>query len=537
MKCGVLLAPLLLAPSRPPLPAAARAPVGAIACSAPPSPPPPPSDQLWSSQLQLLLPKLRGRALQKVAGSMPATASVRTLDASLRELEAAGFGPADVLDLARRRPKLVGALATRSPAPLLGVLEETLGIRAESDGVGRLLRAQPAIISLDPPRLIAATLFLQGYVGGASRVGEFVRMHPEALLWRRDGDSPVSEHLRLLGVPESAIKKAGRGFPRLHQLSSADNLARLIEYVTSDLGLSPTALARLIGSYPQLLGLSLDSNVRPTAQFLAAELELDPARILARHPQAFGLSLDSNLRPKAEYLAARGVDVRRAFDGHPALLSLSLDGKIAPALDFLSGPELGLPDVGRAVSSQPALLSLSVDANLRPKLHFLRELGMSDLGRQLGGYPALLTLSVDANLRPTAQALAAAGLLPRNTDGALAVALKPRHLAASLAARVQPRLAFCEAARERRRRQREDAAAEAAEAAAADEAAGIRLSLNLVTIASDAAFAEGVGEPLAEYAAFKRAWTSRRGGGKSLNIPWLPSGMDFEALVLGGGRG
>ena len=131
--------------------------------------------------------------------------------------------------------------------------------------------------------------------------------------------------------------------------------------------------------------------------------------------------------------------------------------------------------VGRVLSAQPALLSLSVEANLRPKLAFLRELGhftstplhfcphlpgpwlvpqkndiarmtpclvfaraharagMPQLGKQLDAYPALLTLSLETNLRPTAEALVAAGLLHRRTDGAsgqLVVDLRPRHLAA-----------------------------------------------------------------------------------------------------------
>ena len=44
-------------------------------------------------------------------------------------------------------------------------------------------------------------------------------------------------------------------------------------------------LHRMIGKFPQLLGLSFDHNVRPTAAYIAS-LGVSPARVLTRHPQA-----------------------------------------------------------------------------------------------------------------------------------------------------------------------------------------------------------------------------------------------------------
>ena len=154
------------------------------------------------------------------------------------------------------------------------------------------------------------------------------------------------------------------------------------------------------------------------------------------------LSLAANLKPTATFLEGSGVDVGAAGDRHPALLSASVERKLAPAVAFLRD-EVGIADVGRAASAQPALLSLSVDGNLRPKLAFLRELGMENLGEQLGAYPALLSLSLEQNLRPTAAALIDGGVLAPPD-----AALRPRHLAASLDARILPRLEYCQLLRE-----------------------------------------------------------------------------------------
>ena len=154
---------------------------------------------LWGGQLSTLFAgRLRGQALARCSAAMPATASLRTLEASLEALDGAGFGASDALALARRRPSTLALLATRSPAPLLAVLA-----RLNLTDPAALCRARPALLALDAPRVVAAAQFLQTYVG-RERLAEFVASHPESLLWRDDGAAPVAEHLRALRIPEKA---------------------------------------------------------------------------------------------------------------------------------------------------------------------------------------------------------------------------------------------------------------------------------------------------------------------------------------------
>jgi len=160
-------------------------------------------------------------------------------------------------------------------------------------------------------------------------------------------------------------------------------------------------------------------------------LLLPPPLPWCRFPQLLGLSLDSNLRPTTAYLSSIGVDLRRLLRTHGAALALSLDGKLRPTVLFLE-TEVGIGAIGRLLSCQPAILSLSVEANLRPKCSYLRHLGMENLGRLVSQYPPVLTLSLENNLMPTAQALAEAGVLHPPDP-----ALRPRHLAASLEKRVR----------------------------------------------------------------------------------------------------
>ena len=320
------------------------------------------ASSMWSQQLLVLLPKLKGRALEVAARSMRTTASPRTLRESMEQLDAVGFTSADVLALARKRPTALTVLATRSPASMLGMLREQLGVADP----GALLRAQPTLVTLDAPRVIAAAAFIQRYVGGPDKVGPFVAANPQALLWRDDRKSVVAEHLRLLGVPDRAIRSASDAFPQLSLLTSASNVDRLWTFLHDELRLSPAALGKLVASYPQLLGLSLEANVRPKVSYLAEELGIDVAKALIRHPQLLGLALETNLRVTVEYLRETGVDVRKAVERHPQALSLSLTHSIMPSIEYLRS--LGIERVGRLLTAQPTILSLSLAANLEPKV-------------------------------------------------------------------------------------------------------------------------------------------------------------------------
>ena len=198
-------------------------------------------------------------------------------------------------------------------------------LRMDESDLRRLLEATPTVLDLTEEQLVPTLDFLARYVGD-ERLSDFVRTQPQSLLWKAEGMSPVAQHLRAFGVSDKAIQKATNAFPAVTRLVSATNLDALLCYLQDELGLSVTQLGKLIAGYPQLLGLSLQANVRPTADFFE-ELGANSTRMISRHPQLLGLSLESNLRPTVHYLQSIGVDVGRAINVHPALLSLGLERK------------------------------------------------------------------------------------------------------------------------------------------------------------------------------------------------------------------
>lgn len=292
------------------------------------------------------------------------------------------------------------------------------------------------------------------------------------------------------------------------QLSSSANAESTLEYLRAQVALTQPQLCKLVSAFPQLLGLSLEQNVRPTLRFLA-QSGVSAPRILLRAPAVLGFSVDENLRPSMAFLRSLGIDVPRALDKHPQLLGLSIEGKLKPTVAFLR--EQGMRELGAALSSQPSILSLSLATNLRPKFLFLNSIGLEELGSQLDAYPALLTLSLESNLRPSAAALLEA-LRLRDELGLRPQKLRPRHLAASLDARILPRLHF---SKER----------------------GCPPTLHGLTTASDALFCKQSGCSQAEWSHWLRM---REEGDKDglnkggLNIPWLPDSVDLSQLLLEG---
>ena len=51
---------------------------------------------------------------------------------------------------------------------------------------------QPLLLSLGAARVQTAANYLEGYVG-RERLAEFVRLHPQSLLWMPDEDTPAAQ--------------------------------------------------------------------------------------------------------------------------------------------------------------------------------------------------------------------------------------------------------------------------------------------------------------------------------------------------------
>ena len=239
----------------------------------------------WVSQLRPALIGLgfRGRALERLEGQRldgpPPPDATAVLMGAIARLEQRGIGPAALKAMLTRQPRLLLALLAGGEEVVESTLSELADVGIEEPLA--LLLEQPLVLTLGGERVRQATRYLERYVGGAGRVADFARLHPQSLLWVTDEATAAAQHLRALGLPDALIKRAGRGFPQLYTLKtrSADNLEQTIRFLRGDeVRLAEPALHRLVGRHPQLLGLSFEHNVRPTVEFLRDECGADVAR-------------------------------------------------------------------------------------------------------------------------------------------------------------------------------------------------------------------------------------------------------------------
>ena len=107
-------------------------------------------------------------------------------------------------------------------------------------------------------------------------------------------------------------------------------------------------LSQIASQYPPLFWLS-EENVVPKMEFLQQTLELSAGElrdILVTYPQLLGLSLDGNLRPTVQFL-------------------LSDDGA-----------DLSVSQLSYFVSYQPALLAYSLEKRIIPRIERMRDAGI-----------------------------------------------------------------------------------------------------------------------------------------------------------------
>ena len=77
-----------------------------------------------------------------------------------------------------------------------------------------------------------------------------------------------------------------------------------------ELGLTENDVDEIIETFPQVLGYSLEDNIKPKVEYFVTELSLskkDIGEIIKTHPQVLGYSLEDNIKPKVELLKRMGV--------------------------------------------------------------------------------------------------------------------------------------------------------------------------------------------------------------------------------------
>ena len=254
----------------------------------------------------------------------------------------------------------------------------------------------------------------------------------------QQGLKPVVQWLLDLGLTKAQIAK-GVGSPGVLSCNIGCNLEPKVKWL-KDLGLNEKQVREVIGTCPQVLGLSLEQDLSPTVcwlrnlglskaqvvhritaypQIFDPEFEKEAAqglidfglgqaqlvKVMTRYPAIFGWDVEGKLNPYLQWLMDLGLsksNIAKVVSGHPQILGYSIEENIKPKAQWLVDLGLSQSDVGKVISKCPQIFSYSLEKNLKPKLDWLLMLGCSkrQLAKIVYSFPALFGYSISANLRP-----------------------------------------------------------------------------------------------------------------------------------------
>ena len=231
-------------------------------------------------------------------------------------------------------------------------------------------------------------------------------------------------------------------FPSVLGLSIEANLKPTVESIKG-LGLSQSQVAKVILQRPPVLGCSIEANLKPTVNcFKGLGLsESQVAKVIAIFPPVLGYSIEANLKPTVEWIKGLGLSqlqVAKVILQRPQVLGLSIEENLKPTVQWIKGLGLSQSQVAKVIAIFPPVLGYSIEANMKPKVEWMKGLGLSQsqVAKVIATFPSVLGLSIEENLKPTVQWIKGLGL--SQSQVAKLIATFPPVLGYSIEANLKP---------------------------------------------------------------------------------------------------
>ena len=249
-----------------------------------------------------------------------------------------------------------------------------------------------------------------------------------------------------LRLTDCLVKAVICKWPQILGLSIEANLKPTVAWLR-DLGLSQVQVAKIIAVQPSVLGYSIEANLKPTVAWLhdLGLSQVQVAKIIAVQPSVLGYSIEANLKPTVAWLHDLGlsqVQVAKIIAGFPSVLGTSIEANLKPTVAWLHDLGLSQVQVAKIIAVKPSVLGYSIEANLKPTVAWLRDLGLSQVqvAKIIAVQPSVLGYSIEANLKPTVAWLHDLGL--SQVQVAKIIAVQPSVLGYSIEANLKPTVAW-----------------------------------------------------------------------------------------------
>jgi mTERF domain-containing protein len=218
-------------------------------------------------------------------------------------------------------PQLLNYRASCTLQPCVTFLRDELGLNAR-----RMIARRPMVLTYSVDQQLRPTVAFMKRMGSSEWTGwrRMVESYPQVLqysvqtVWK-----PKLKFLETSILQLERSKDAARmvsSYPPILWLRQ-DLLSDKLGFLQATLELSKAELRYLVTSFPQLLGLSIEQNLKPKCQFLLQHMSLEQLREFCLYqPSLLAYSLAGRLRPRIGLLRSHAIEIGYS---PPYLMSLS----------------------------------------------------------------------------------------------------------------------------------------------------------------------------------------------------------------------
>ena len=145
------------------------------------------------------------------------------------------------------------------------------------------------------------------------------------------------------------------------------------------LRIKSTGTAITFAGDAELVGNASNRNRLACQEFLQNEMRLTTvqlAKVIATFPPVLGLSIVENLKPTVEWIKGLGLSqsqVAKVILQRPQVLGLSIEANMKPAVEWMKGLGMSQCQVGRLIAAYPPVFGRRIDSNLSLKHRLLQE--------------------------------------------------------------------------------------------------------------------------------------------------------------------
>jgi mTERF domain-containing protein len=242
-----------------------------------------------------------------------------------------GFPPAEVADVMSQFPSIASYSVEGKVRPIIDFL---LGLGIHATDVPKIILKRPQLFGCSLEENIKPTVALLKGLGVDSEGWVKILSHfPHILTYSVGKVQQVVSFLSEIGLSSTESGKVITRFPQIIGYSVSTKLTPFADYFKS---IGVKDLKTLVSKSPQLLGLSLELNIKATILFFSEKgyTTEELSTIITRFPQLLGLSTERNLRPKWDYFVQMGRANSELVE-FPQYLGYSLEKRIKPRYEAL----------------------------------------------------------------------------------------------------------------------------------------------------------------------------------------------------------